>query len=46
MTLTINDATMTSDRTPTPPGTHPAGTDGKCPGSPAAPWTATPPSPR
>ena len=47
MALTINDTTMTSDQTPTPPGRHPAtGTAGKSPGCPARSWTATPPSPR
>ena len=47
MTLTINDTTMTSDQTAhtarQAPGRQ---TAGKCPGSPARSWTATPPSPR
>jgi hypothetical protein len=47
MTLTINDTTMTSDQTPTPPGWHlAASTYGKLPGCPARSWTATAPPPR
>ena len=47
MTLTITDTTITSDQNPhtarqAPGRQH----NGKCPGCPARPWTATPPSPR
>jgi len=46
MTVTITDATMTSDQTAHTARLAPAAsTCGRCPGCPAGPWTATAPSP-
>ena len=44
----FRDATTDQRRTRplTLPGSDRIGTAGRCPGSPARPWTATPPSPR